>query len=136
MVDAAPVGGGGADAGNGCIDKQASPGSGHHNAGQDCMNGCHNHGFTIAGTVYAAVNGGTPVVGATVHVVDANGQKLDIVTQDNGNFYTSTPVAYPITVLATECPNIQPMTATVAGPGPTGCNKSGCHSSGNYIHLP
>ena len=123
------------DAGNGCINQQASPGSGHHNAGQDCQNGgCHNHGFTIAGTLYSSINGGNPVVGATIHVVDANGTPLDLVTMDNGNFYTSTAVTFPITVLATSCPNIQHMTATVA-PGPS-CNKSGCHTSTNRIHLP
>jgi hypothetical protein len=121
---------------NGCIAKQPSPGDGHHNAGQDCMNGCHNHGFTIAGTVYSAVNGGAPVIGATVEITDGAGQKLKIVSQNNGNFYTSNPVTFPLTVNASSCPNIQAMTATVTGTNTIGCNKNGCHTAGNYIHLP
>jgi hypothetical protein len=110
--------------------------NGHHNAGMDCMDGCHNHGFTLAGTVFSAVNGSTAVVGATVHVVDANNHAIDIVTQNNGNFYTSTAVAFPATVLATSCPNLQRMAATVTGTSVVGCNKTGCHTSGNRIHLP
>ena len=134
---AAPDGGGApSDANNGCIAKQQSPGSGHHNAGMDCMDGCHNHGFTIAGTLFAAANSQTAVVGATVHVVDANNKTVDIVTQSNGNFYTSTQVAFPLTVLATSCPDLQPMTATVAGTSTIGCNTTGCHVAGMRIHLP
>jgi hypothetical protein len=128
--------GGPTDAGNGCIAKQASPGDGHHNPGMDCMDGCHNHGFTLAGTMFNAVNGSTAVVGATVLVVDANNKTINIVTQNNGNFYTSTAVAFPVTVLATSCPNIQPMVATVSGTSVVGCNQTGCHTSGNRIHLP
>jgi hypothetical protein len=100
------------------------------------MNGCHDHGFTVAGTVYSTVNGNTPVIGATVRVKDAAGVTHDMVTMNNGNFYMSTQVTYPLTVLATSCPNIQPMSAQVAGPGPAGCNRTGCHVSNNRIHLP
>jgi hypothetical protein len=125
-----------APAGNGCINQQASPGDGHHNPGADCMNGCHNHGFTLAGTLYNSVNGGTAVIGATIVVKDANNQTVKMVSMNNGNFYTSTQVAFPLTVLATSCPNLTPMVAQVAGPGPAGCNKTGCHTSGNRIHLP
>src|SRR5438067_13745461 len=47
------------DAGNGCLNgtTAANVGDGHHNAGQDCMNGCHNHGFTFAGTLYSSISG-------------------------------------------------------------------------------
>ncbi|HTR50877.1 MAG TPA: hypothetical protein VMJ10_09235 [Kofleriaceae bacterium] len=124
------------DGGNGCIAMQASPGNGHHNPGMDCMDGCHNHGFTVAGTLFGAVNSTTPVVGATIQVIDANKQTIDIVTQTNGNFYTSTQVAFPLTVLATSCPNIQPMAASVTGTTTVGCNATGCHVAGNRIHLP
>jgi hypothetical protein len=100
------------------------------------MNGCHNHGFTIAGTVFSSASGSTAVTGATIRVVDANNQTVDIVSQLNGNFYTSTPVTFPLTVLATSCPTVDHMTATVAGTSTIGCNKSGCHTSGNWIHIP
>ena len=127
------------DAGNGCINAVPANtvGDGHHNPGQDCMNACHNHGFTVAGTLFSGINSSTPVVGATIRIMDANNKITDIQTQQNGNFYISTAVTSPITVLATACPNINPMSAqvTLSG-GIVGCNKSGCHVSGNRIHLP
>lgn len=125
--------------GNGCINpvSAANYGDGHHNPGQDCMNACHNHGFTVAGTLFAGLNSATPVPGATIRVVDANNQTTDIVTQANGNFYISTAVTAPLTVLASSCPNIQRMTATVSlSGGVVGCNQTNCHVSGNRIHLP
>ncbi len=124
---------------NGCIDAVTSGlGDGHHNPGQDCMNSCHNHGFTVAGTVFDSTSSSNPVAGATVRVVDANNQTVDIVTQLNGNFYTFTTVAFPLTVLATSCPNINHMSATVnqESTGVVGCNQNGCHTSGNWIHVP
>jgi hypothetical protein len=123
---------------NGCINAVAANliGDGHHNPGQDCMNGCHDHGFTVAGTLFSSVSGGTAVKGATVRMLDANSQTVDVVTQLNGNFYTSQAVALPLTVLATSCPNIQHMSAQVTGASPLGCNKTGCHVAGNQIHLP
>src|SRR5450432_320214 len=107
-------------------------GSGHHNAGQDCLNGCHNHGFTLAGTIYS---GGAALTGATVTVKDANGTTFDVVSQLDGNFYTTQAVTFPLTVYASSCPSMQPMVATVAAGG---CNKSGCHASNaqGQIHLP
>jgi hypothetical protein len=137
----APMGSGsgsGSGSGNGCINQVTTGlGDGHHNPGQDCMNACHNHGFTLAGTVYTSINSNTAVTGATISVTDANGQQLKIVTQLNGNFYTSQPVAFPVTVNASECPNIQKMTAQVVQ-GQGGCNRVGCHVSGaqGHIHLP
>jgi hypothetical protein len=111
-------------------------GDGHHNPGQDCMNNCHNHGFTFAGTLYNSTGGTSPVVGAHIVVTDANNQKIDIYSQQNGNFYTSAAVTFPLTVLATSCPDIQHMTAqVVAGGG--GCNS--CHlagGDGGIMHLP
>jgi hypothetical protein len=112
-------------------------GSGHHNPGQDCQQGCHNHGFTLSGTMFTSTTSSTPVIGATVTVVDANGQTFDMVTQLNGNFYTSNSVAFPVTVIASSCPSVQQMASTVpAGSG--GCNKTGCHTTAaaGRIHLP
>jgi hypothetical protein len=110
---------------------------GHHNPGQDCMNGCHNHGFTLAGTLYTTAAGGTAVKGGSITVVDANGQTFDVVSQLNGNFYTIKTVKFPVTVTASMCPDVKPMTSSIpAGSG--GCNKSGCHVSGaqGRIHIP
>lgn len=120
---------------NDCRDAvTANLSSGHHNPGQNCMDGCHNHGFTVAGTLFTAVNSNTAVRGATITVKDANGQTVDIVTQLNGNFYTSTPVAFPLTVMASSCPNATPMISQVTQGG-GGCNQTNCHAT-MKIHLP
>jgi hypothetical protein len=115
----------------------ASVGSGHHNAGQDCMQGCHNHGFTMSGTLFAAANSTTPVVGASITVKDAQGMTFDMVTQQNGNFYTSNAVTFPVTVIASSCPDVHAMSGSIAA-GNGGCNKTGCHAAGaqGKIYLP
>ncbi len=104
--------------------------SGQHNAGQNCMNGCHNHGFTLAGTLYAA--GGAALAGGTITVTDAAGATHDVVSQQNGNFYTSIPIAYPATVYASACPSVKPMVANVAASG-AGCNS--CHTPAATGHI-
>jgi len=120
-----------------CRNAVANVGTGNHNAGQDCMGGCHNHGFTLSGTLFAAPTGTTPMVGASVTVVDANGATFDMVSQLNGNFYTRNVIAFPVKLTASSCPNVQPMSATV-GAGSGGCNNTGCHATGAQgpIHLP
>ena len=123
-----------------CKAKVTSYGSGHHNAGQDCMNSCHNHGFTLAGTLYSSASGGSTVAGASITVKDATGHTFDMVTQANGNFYTSTGVTFPVTVYASECQISQTsqvmMTALTSSN--RGCNQSGCHTTSGQgrIHLP
>ncbi len=146
-LDAGSSGGGGGggnlDAGMGdaagfaCRNQVASVGSGHHNPGQDCQGSCHNHGFTLGGTLFAAANSTTPLSGATITVTDAAGKSFDIVSQANGNFYTSQPIKFPVTVTASECPSVAPMVAQVTATM-DGCNQSGCHVTGaqGRIHLP
>lgn len=112
-------------------------GSGHHHPGEDCQGSCHNHGFSLGGTIFAAANSTAPLSGATLAVLDAAGKTFDVVSQGNGNFYTSTPVAFPVTVTASLCPNVAPMITKVTATM-DGCNKGGCHaaSAQGVIHLP
>lgn len=119
-----------------CRTKVASVGSGNHNAGMDCQGVCHNHGFTLSGTVFSSAGGGVAVVGASITVKDASGKTFDMVTQQNGNFYTKTPVQFPITVIASSCPDVQKMPTSITSAG--GCNRNGCHQIGaeGHIHLP
>lgn len=119
-----------------CDPAVTSVSSGHHNAGKDCY-GCHDGGgsaprWYVAGTLYDAASGGAAVSGATVHVTDAAGKQLTLVTSANGNFYTSTAVAYPLDVSISRCPDNAAMSSTVPSPG--SCN--GCHDSTFRIHLP
>jgi len=144
------AGGNHPDAGNGnpdagisgppCKNKVTSVGSGHHHAGEDCMNSCHFHGFTLAGTLYSSASGTTALSGASITVKDASGQTFDIVSQADGNFYTSSSVQFPVTVYASECQIQQagvPMMASLTS-GNAGCNQTSCHttSAQGRIHLP
>lgn len=124
--------GGATDAGkNNCIDGVASPGSGKHHAGDDCL-GCHDtqsKRWTISGTLYSAATGGTAVAGATIEVTDATGKVVKLTTYSNGNFYTTTPVTKPLKVRATKCPSDRPMIGAV---NDGSCN--GCHNSTMRIY--
>jgi hypothetical protein len=115
--------------------------SGEHNAGLPCQP-CHGPGggaprWSLGGTLYTSATGTSPLAGATIRVTDANGLTLDLASAANGNFWTSTPVVFPITVAATLCPDNVPMISQVAAPGD--CNSAGCHSAAapaGRIHLP
>jgi hypothetical protein len=112
-----------ADAAPACKPANVIHGDGHHNPGQDCMSGCHDHGFSLAGTLLLA-DGVTPASNATITVVDATHFSQDIVASTNGNFFSYLPVTYPVTITASMCPSVQPMaeTATVGS-----CNSAACH---------
>lgn len=131
---------GGGDLAVACAALQSTAGlsspSGHHNAGQECQ-GCHAPGggaptFYIGGTLYSAATGGAAVAGATIDITDAAGKKVQAISADNGNFWTTTPLTYPIKVDASLCPSTTPMTATVSGNG--ACNN--CHNSTMRVHTP
>jgi hypothetical protein len=123
-----------------CVDAVAGVGGGEHNPGQACI-ACHaadgGPTFTLAGTLYADLAGTMPLAGATILVTDASGATTEVVTQQNGNFWTNDPLAFPVRVSATRCPDTTPMIGTVAAPGD--CNSGGCHAAGGAtgpIHLP
>jgi len=117
-----------------CRPATSANGNGHHNAGADCWQ-CHS--FTVAGTLYSSASGGSAVAGATITVVDANNQTLDLVTGTNGNFYTNSSVAFPIKLYASSCPTVNMMVSQMTSTNNNngGCNQSSCHSS-TRIHLP
>jgi hypothetical protein len=68
------------------------------------------------------------VVGGTITVTDAGGTSYALVSQDNGNFYTSQSLTFPVSVSASACPSSATMTAKVTTGG---CATSGCHVSGS-----
>jgi hypothetical protein len=112
-----------------------APQNGHHNEGQSCMQSCHNHGFTIAGTLYTNGTGNTGFGGATISLTQNNGQTMDLVVNNDGNFYTKTSVAFPVLVIASSCPSAVKMPLASSDGN---CNKSGCHVGGSSLqmHLP
>ena len=104
-----------------------------HNAGKDCMDGCHNHGFTFAGTIYDAA--GKAVAGAEVRLVDANGKAISVHSGSDGNFHSSSSWTGPAHVGARDATNKALMVSTLA----TGKGCNGCHTNGGTapkIHLP
>ena len=107
------------------------------NTGQACID-CHVAGgrasqlaFTAAGTLYSSASGGKVVSGATVTITGSDNKKVTIVTANDGNFYTNSPIAFPATVQVSKCPDTAAMSATLANGD---CNS--CHTSSMRIHLP
>lgn len=98
---------------------------GHHFPGQDCMGSCHDHGFTLGGTLLKQDKSVYP--GGIITVIDANQKTVHITAGNNGNFYTSEPLVFPLTTYASACPDVAPMISTVKE-GEGGCAKGGCHT--------
>lgn len=121
-------------------DNQAT---GNHNPGLDCQAGnCHGPAsqnptapqFTVAGTLYAAPTGATIVKYGIISIEDAKGVKLDLISAQNGNFYTSAPLTFPIKVYASKCPAIMPMVSTVQQGSCNACHVAG--TTTGQVNLP
>lgn len=132
-VDAPPGQGPAAD----CRQPVTGYGTGEHNTGRNCMDGCHNHGFTLAGTLYTGALNNTGYAGATITVKDSANRTIDVVVQANGNFYTSQAISFPAIVMASACPQGTKMNAQI---GSGACNTAACHAqvggAAGQIHLP
>jgi hypothetical protein len=118
-----------------CENQAQPPGTGHHEPGKSCFQSCHNHGFTLAGTLYNNATGNSAFAGATITVIDSNNKTVKIVTRQNGNFYTMEALAFPVLTLASSCPSAVRMNAS----SPDGnCNAGNCHpgATNQQIHLP
>ena len=142
--DASNVGGADAQPSDPDCEESVLPnGAGEHNPGLSCIvGGCHDGNtadvplWTLAGTAYTDINGTTPLAGGTVLYTDANGLEVKMVTAQNGNFYTSQAVAFPIQATASRCPNTLPMNTAIAD-NMGSCNAAGCHDiAGNRIYVP
>lgn len=123
-----------------CIPAQATQEDGHHNPGLACMT-CHDGTdpaapiYSFAGTLYTDLVGTAPVSGGTIRVIDANNVTVDVVTALNGNFWSTTPVVYPVKTEASRCPDTIPMVAPVQESG-ADCNSGGCHDGDYRAYLP
>ncbi len=114
--------------------------SGEHNPGQPCQL-CHGAGgdaprFTLGGTLYTSSAGTARLPGATIVVIDANNVVHKLPSAQNGNFWTTEAITFPVTVHASLCPDTRPMISPVADGD---CNAGGCHDSAapsGRIHLP
>ena len=100
---------------------------GHHFPGQDCMGACHDHGFTLGGTLLTKTKAVNP--GGVITITDAMQKTINITAGNNGNFYTSESLVFPLKVYASACPDVAEMQDTVKV-GEGGCAKNGCHTGG------
>jgi hypothetical protein len=109
-----------------------------HNAGQECLS-CHMTNpdltlrFTLAGTLYMDSFGTTPRGGATVTITDAKGITVPLVSDVEGNFYTTKALTFPVAVSASACPSTMAM---MGKPANGACNASGCHDAKQPAYLP
>jgi hypothetical protein len=92
---------------------------------------CHSN-FTVAGTAYTTAGGAAAVAGATIHITDAKGTKLKLITASNGNFYTGQSVTPPLKVSGSKCPAVKPMNGEVLS---TGLDCNFCHKASNRIFI-
>lgn len=108
---------------------------GRHNTGRSCFENCHNHGFTLAGTLYTSATSNTGFSGATISVTDNNGATKKLVVAANGNFYTRDAIVFPVLVVASACPSAVKMNNSTTNGD---CNSAGCHNAitGHQMHLP
>jgi hypothetical protein len=84
------------------------------------MSGCHDHGFTFAGSIPG-------VSGAEIRLVDANGKAFSVYSGPGGNFYATTPWTGPAKVGVRNGSGKSVMSTTLQSAN-GGCN--GCHASG------
>lgn len=87
--------------------------------------------LTAAGTVFTGATCPAPVVGATVHLVDAEGSTVDATTNDVGNFVIIDALVPPFDVTISASEGTVTMTGASGGCG-------GCHvvDGVGYVHLP
>jgi len=112
-----------------CEPEVATSGTGHHNPGMPCLtSGCHRQGtgpeFTVGGTLYASSAGNLPMPGATIVVIDGDGNRFELPTADNGNFWSAEPMVMPLLLRASQCPLDKAMISLSQNGD---CNRGGCH---------
>jgi hypothetical protein len=120
-----------------CVPPATSLETGHHFPGESCTGLCHDGAngprWTFAGTLYDNEFGSHVVPDATIHLIDADGRSLTLVTAQNGNFWTNAQLTYPIRTYASACPNLEAMVARVTS---SSCNAAACHDATRRIYLP
>lgn len=112
-----------------CEREVAPPGTGHHNPGMPCLtSGCHRGGggpeFTVGGTLYDSKSGNLPFPGATIVILDGDGNRFEVPTAENGNFWSTEPMVFPLLLRASQCPLDEAM-ISLSQSGD--CNRGGCH---------
>jgi hypothetical protein len=81
--------------------------------------------WTVAGTVFASEDApaSAGVEGARVHLTDADGQTLTLVTNLAGNFYTEAPLRFPLRAAVEHQGHTAEMEPDVPYGGCNGCHR-------------
>jgi cytochrome c2 len=105
------------------------------NQGEDCLS-CHKVGgkaprslFTVSGTVFRAADGEPRETGAgqvAVILTDAVGQRLELVSNAAGNFWSKAPLRFPVQVALRALPEGAPRQGPAGRCAHGNCNQ--CHS--------
>jgi len=110
--------------------------------GADCT-ACHSDGnisnyapkFTIAGTVFEDGDGTSGFEGATLRILDADGNTFELTSNSVGNFFTSEDISFPVNAEIEVDGNIRAMGSPIESGA---CNT--CHTcdgaAGNKIFIP
>lgn len=136
------------DATPACVDAELQVAeTGHHvadydttnNGGLGCMGGsCHNgtgigEQYTAAGSLWnRRTAGGAPIAGAYIYIIGGDGKVIELMTAQNGFFWTDEELVAPIRTYASGCPSVLGMEDDTTG----NCNSAACHSEDNKIYLP
>jgi hypothetical protein len=120
--------------------------TGHHAArydysnggGAGCLGQCHNGNglgetYTAAGALYnRRTTGGDPIQGAYIYIIAGDGKVVELMTAQNGFFWTDDELAPPLRTYASGCPSALAMEDDTSG----NCNQGACHHEDNKIYLP
>lgn len=115
-------------AGAGCAGGDAP--EARRNLGDDCL-GCHKPGgkaakalFTLGGTMYRTADADpTPGLGGVrIAITGADGRRLELHSNDKGNFWSEQKVAFPVSV---EVQRDGTEALRAVGPGP--CSSGACN---------
>jgi hypothetical protein len=105
-------------------------------------NSCHNHAFTIAGTIYATAHepnlcNGDGASGLRVVITGADGRTLTLTPSSAGDFYSTTAVATPFTAKITNGTASRAMAASQTSGDCNSCHtQNGANGAPGRIMAP
>ena len=102
--------------------------------GSDCL-ACHSPGgddeadrFSVGGTVFSDLDGGSLSQGVIVRVTDANGEVVEMTTNSAGNFYSSRDLEPPMTAEVEVGGRVERMATEISYGGCASCHN--CEDEG------
>lgn len=107
--------------------------------GSDCV-ACHSPGnfeededdafWSVAGTVFADIDGTDGASGVTVRVTDSTGETVELQTHSSGNFYSTRPLTPPLTAEVEIDGSVHEMVSEVETGSCNSCHRCEGEASG------